>query len=584
MAQLATKTKKTIRKELDAAPNRTSNKAGGEAFTIENPAQDLLNTVGSSLFNEPKYYPDDKNLEEYKLAGFNIMGLDEQAVRIINSCIEVASSDHPQDLLSIAHWCRKEMHMRTTPAVMLAVAAKCSETKTGVRLYAKRICQRPDDIKQVIAAYEHLFGWKGFPACLKKGAADVLHGLSERDFLKYNTDGHPSWKDLLLFVERRKGFPVSKPVFEYLVNGKIEDPEKVPVFAAHKKLTALKQWTKDVPALARRAGATWELLVSQFGGGKEVWEAMAPQMGYMALLRNLNNFIKADVSDEVVDMICRKLGDKKKVLESKQLPFRFLSAYQAVAKDNFNVLVRGQTGSMSTLTKNERSFLFAIEKALDASTENLPKLEGVTALVIDASASMNRVLSEKSSLSIKDAAFSLAGCLHSASVSDGKSSVRCFLFADRLQEILLSKKCSAIMAIKEMSRVNVGCSTFAHLAFDHLLASKECVDRVILLSDMQCFSLGRYGESSTVAEALTRYRREVNKNCFLHSVNLASQDNTAQVPTGKKYNKLNNIMSGFSPNIVRQFKQFEIGDSSAVEKPTKADNEIPSLDYIRANY
>ena len=85
--------------------------------------------------------------------------------------------------MALAHWARTEMKMRTTPQIMLAVAAREMQPKEFIRQYVPLIAQRPDDLKQLVAAYEHLYGWKQFPASLKKGKSSSLsiHSLDQRD-------------------------------------------------------------------------------------------------------------------------------------------------------------------------------------------------------------------------------------------------------------------------------------------------------------------------------------------------------------------------------------------------------------------
>src|SRR3712207_7767035 len=52
--------------------------------------------------------------------------------------------------------------------------------------------------------------------------------------------------------------------------------------------------------------------------------ALAPTMGYMALLRNLRNFDEAGMPDEVAAVVAARLGDPDEVARSRQLPYRFL--------------------------------------------------------------------------------------------------------------------------------------------------------------------------------------------------------------------------------------------------------------------
>lgn len=96
---------------------------------------------------EPKYYQDTENLEEIKNGGFNISGLDSQAVKIIDACMQISSGNNPRDLLALAHWARKELNMRTTPQVMLAVASKMENTKQFVRKYVSLVSSRADEVK-----------------------------------------------------------------------------------------------------------------------------------------------------------------------------------------------------------------------------------------------------------------------------------------------------------------------------------------------------------------------------------------------------------------------------------------------------
>ena len=73
--------------------------------------------------------------------------------------------------------------------------------------------------------------------------------------------------------------------------------------------------------------------------------------------------------------ILERLCDPEAVRKSKQFPFRFLNAYNAV-------------GETSNLVTNE--ILDNIEKALELSVSNIPTLTGTTFITSDNSASMNQ--------------------------------------------------------------------------------------------------------------------------------------------------------------------------------------------------
>ena len=585
MGQLATRTKKTPHVEIMTNPTVTENKAGGVSFEITDPAEYLLATIGSSMFTEPKYYPDNVNFKEKKTVGYNTDGLDEQAVDIIEACIKISETATPRDLLALANWCRTEMHMRTTPCIMTAVAARCGGTKKFVKKYVPRIAQRPDDIKQIVAAYEHLFGWKGFPACLKKGVAEAVSKVNEYGFMKYNTDGHPSWKDILCFVERKKDYPVSKEVLEYLMNGKIVDAKKTPVFAARHKLNALKEWTDEVPELAKKSKATWEVLVSQFGNKPEVWKAVIPMMGYMALLRNLSNFLDADIDLGLAKSVAKTLSDKDAVLKSRQLPFRFFAAHRVLNPDmsRYDPDAKDRRGwNDSKLT----AFLDALDDAMEISVENMAVLPGSTCIAVDTSGSMDISLSEKSTISVKDAGLILAALAFKSSARAG-GDVHCAAFATEPAWPRLSKRDSVITIMKKLAKADTkGWSTDAYKVINHLIKKKIKVDRIVLLSDMQC-----YGTRS-VGEKLIEYRRKINPKCVLHSVHLNGHDNTTQAPRNGKGKELNNIISGFHQNMFAQLVNFEnpttpgiqTADDDVPEAAVQTPQVIPTMAYIRENY
>nr|KAG5700930.1 hypothetical protein BaRGS_034215 [Batillaria attramentaria] len=66
--------------------------------------------------------------------------------------------------------------------------------------------------------------------------------------------------------------------------------------------------------------------------GKEVKYVFADhkKLPFMAMLRNLRNLIKAGISMKHHNMVIRRLTDQRQVVNSKQFPFRFFSAYQVL--------------------------------------------------------------------------------------------------------------------------------------------------------------------------------------------------------------------------------------------------------------
>ncbi|WP_212648261.1 TROVE domain-containing protein [Deinococcus hopiensis] len=84
---------------------------------------------------------------------------------------------------------------------------------------------------------------------------------------------------------------------------------------------------------------SWEQVISREGSTPLTWAKVAPTMGYMALLRNLRTLVTLKVGEDVLQRVARRLADPEEVAASRQLPFRFYSAYNALLRPK---VVRGR--------------------------------------------------------------------------------------------------------------------------------------------------------------------------------------------------------------------------------------------------
>jgi hypothetical protein len=129
----------------------------------------------------------------------------------------------------------------------------------------------------------------------------------------------------------------------------------------------------------QEAGMTWEALAGWLQGPMDrvAWESIIPSMGAMALVRNLRNFDEQGVNDDMAKFVCEQISDKENVRMSRMLPYRMLQAYGAAPSNRW---------------------AWALDKALDASCQNIPKLSGKTLVLVDTSGSMTGRVSSNSSI------------------------------------------------------------------------------------------------------------------------------------------------------------------------------------------
>ena len=137
------------------------------------------------------------------------------------------------------------------------------------------------------------------------------------------------------------------------------------------------------------AAGQWEWVMSWLGEGakapggqvldwsplteRQRWELVIPWMGYVALLRNLRNFEESGLHRKWVEYVCEKIGNPLEVMNSRQFPFRFLSAF---------------------LNTRNVQWHPALQDALNASLFRAPVLDGYTYILVDLSGSMDNPLSD----------------------------------------------------------------------------------------------------------------------------------------------------------------------------------------------
>jgi len=242
-----------------------------------------------------------------------------------------------------------------------------------------------------------------------------------------------------------------------------EIPLSLPMLVANAQLReAARHHTGpllDAEAL-KAAGMTWEDALSLAGSEVNkaaLWEAIIPSMGYMALLRNLRNFDEAGVSDAVADTVSQRLADPDRVARSRQFPYRFLAAYEQAPSLRWGP---------------------ALDKALNLSLANVPKLNGRTLVLIDTSASMQGGLSAKSKMTPGKAAAIFGVVLAARCGAD------VYGFADGVFRHDVPKGASVIREVDRFVKRTGEVGHGTNMA-GSIRATFQGHDRVFLISDMQ---------------------------------------------------------------------------------------------------
>ncbi|XP_069044718.1 telomerase protein component 1-like isoform X1 [Lepisosteus oculatus] len=293
----------------------------------------------------------------------------------LKSLAQDISQQDGQFLLKVAVYARQELNMRTTANFLLALAASLPEAKVHLRRYFCPAVQLPSDWIEVARLYSSCFG-RNLPSCLKKAMAHKFKQFSEYQLAKYNTRKHrckhnrasqkskkPGPEDWKKWAGLLRSEPVQ--LEKYMISTERKSANKQQSIFNLKRLVQrlhIKEPAEHVMALlgrkypsslqafsrsglsgswdSQRSGKrmklsqpeTWERQLSLLGNKARTWEQLIDNkaLPFMAMLRNLRSMITAGISEQHHSKILQRLTDKESVIRSRQLPFRFLSAYKVM--------------------------------------------------------------------------------------------------------------------------------------------------------------------------------------------------------------------------------------------------------------
>lgn len=429
--------------------------------------------------------------ELYGLAVANFVGQDtfyekgsDRDTRYNQLIEQVAVADWPW-LSGMLPWLRSEANMRTASLMGAAHAVHArlaaGEYEGNAELI-DAVIQRADEVAEFLAYWQHAYG-RALPKAVRKGLEVAIQRLfNERNVLKWDSGARGlRMADVLNLVHAKPKTPRGEGdwqgrLFKYLLDErghKDGDLSGVPMIAARKrwydefsdeqKLASLR----DGSAF-RDFGITWENASSELKsriGEKALWEAMTPHLPYMAGIRNLRNMDEAGISYSTSAKLAARIADPEEVAKSRQLPFRFYTAYREAPSDRWKQ---------------------ALEEAVNASLKSVPELPGRTAVFVDTSGSMTWTkMSAKSSVMMAEVATLFGAIL--AQRNAGR--VDLFGFASGLFRQQVTPGQGVLSLARQFANRfgEVGGGTEMTAA---IRSGYNGHDRIFVISDMQVFADG----------------------------------------------------------------------------------------------
>lgn len=279
----------------------TTNHEGEKAWRLT-PEWELYTAVATTMGTEDKFYE-----------------RGEDRVRRIS---ELVNRVDPLFVAQLAIYAREKMHLRSVPLLLLVELARCHHGDSLVSKATARTVQRADEISELLMCYQWRTGKKNLYKVsnqLLKGLAEAFNHFDEYQLAKYDRqDRKVTLRDALRLVHPRPKDEAQADIFRRILNDQLETPYT---------------WETQLSSVGQRKFSTKE---EKDEAKRESWRKLiaSNRLGYMATLRNLRNLLDLHLDSESMKRVCDYLANPTAVHNSKQMPFRYLSAYLQLFSSN----------------------------------------------------------------------------------------------------------------------------------------------------------------------------------------------------------------------------------------------------------
>lgn len=398
-------------------PNAVSYEGG--AVYEKSPVNAWMNMLFSS-FMEDKFYE----------------SAEDQQQRFEDLTQNMADTYGYEFVAKAAVFARNELGMRSISQFVASwLNDKSFEDK---RTFYRNFMRRPDDVAEIFAAVDQLNNKRSH--ALVRGAADYLSSLKPQTLAKYKLNSRNyNMYDLINITHA-----YSKAINDYK-NDRLEKAD------------------------------TWEVNISGSKSEQEKnqeWQRLIEEhkLGYMALIRNLNNILDSGASQDWIDTILvPQITDENAIVKSLMFPYRFYTAYKNLKIHNLSID-------------------FALGKAFTiAAKRNAPQLEGASGIILDVSASMSDRISYNSDITIKEvgACFAIALMISNPNCAIVK-------FGTTAKTYIYSPLDNPFTSIDRLC-ANDGCGYSTNIVPAFYELSKYIgLKRVFVISDMQVMDSSNY--------------------------------------------------------------------------------------------
>lgn len=438
--------------------NLTLNHEGAMAYRMS-AEMELYTTVVTSMLNDNFYENGDDRIMRIR---------------------KLVEKTDPRFVACLAVYARTQMNLRSVPLMLAVELARVHSGDDLVSRTLERVILRADEITELLACYQKLNPRGDSVKKLGKISNQILKGLraafnrfDEYQFAKYDrNNAEVKLRDALFLTHPKAKDAAQQAIFDKIVTGSLDTPYT---------------WETELSQLGKADFSDQEERDAAFA---HKWEELVEsrRMGYMATLRNLRNMLRLNVDEHTIQAVCEYIANPEAVRKSRQLPFRFLSAYREV-KD---------------FGRAAKEVEDALEKAVLVSAENISGFDDGTSVLVacDVSGSMEYPVSPRSNVQNYDIGLMLAMLLRSRckyAVSG--------IFGSIWKPVNLPQK-GVLKAVEELYKREgeVGYFTNGYEVIDWLVRNKAIMDKVFIFTDCQMWN-SNYGNNKSLRRSWEAYRQ-----------------------------------------------------------------------------
>ena len=322
------------------------------------PRADMVNQAGGSAY---AYGPEAK-LAQLAATGTLADGFYASAETQLADVVLTAKDVDPEWVAICAVYARQSGAMKDMPA-LLAAYLTVADPDLSVRVF-KRVIDNGRMLRTFVQIMRSgQVGRASLGSRPKRLVREWLETASMVQLMAAATGSDPSLADIVKMVHPAPASAERRAFYGWLI-GKPYDVAVLPAAIA-----AFEAWKRAPEGELPPVPFEW---LTAFPLSAEQWGALAERMGWQALRMNLNTLARhgAFAVDGVTEAVAARLSDPAAIARARPMPYQLMMALDQVG-DDVPLAVQA-----------------ALESALEASLDGVPKLEGQVVVCPDVSGSM----------------------------------------------------------------------------------------------------------------------------------------------------------------------------------------------------